>query len=141
MRRKKWCCMISINAGNLKVTFFYKYLLLSFFPPGALTNIPQFFEHLKENIEALKLSPRFSDSEENDEDSSDENDENDHESEMADGYYNQKDNSKLAARRLKAELLVDENLGRTSGNSNHQTSGNKNAFLNFFAILDYYTNM
>lgn len=44
---------------------------------------------------------------------------------MADGSYNQKDHSKMAARRMKTELLVDENLGRTSGNSNHQPSGNK----------------
>lgn len=109
------------------ITFHYKYLsILSLFP-GALTNIPQFFEHLKENIEALKLSPRFSDSEENDEDSSDENDENNHESVLSDGSYNNKDHSKMAARRLKNEFLVEENLGRTSGNGNsdHQDSGNK----------------
>ncbi|CAL8093241.1 unnamed protein product [Orchesella dallaii] len=80
----------------------------------ALTNIPQFFEHLKENIAALKMSP---DNEDSDIDSDDNSSEDDNQE--TDLYRRL---SKPAARRTKTELLVDENRGRSSPNSRQSDS-------------------
>lgn len=79
-------------------------------PLGALTNIPQFFEHLKENIEALKLSPL---NQEIGEDADEEDDDDNNEDALEDRPP-KKDITKPAARRMKTELLVDENLGHSS---------------------------